>query len=145
MIFDRTIDDVNSAKAIRKRGMPFSEADIQVLERGTLTINTLNRIEAKQEELKNILNGIGYFNAPIINKEWSAEDIFNESEFQRIVDNNVLLRDAFYVYKETPKNAVALYRYDEINALEKILFDLEEMADYVKTRYRRCGIFNCGG
>lgn len=145
MIYDRTIDDVNNAINIRNRGMPFSESDIEALERGMVTINTLNRIEQKQSELKDILNDMGYFNISIENKQWSCKDVFDESNFDRIVENNVLLRKAFFTSSNAPKDAIAIYHYKEFNALEQILYDLQQMAEYVKSKYRLCGTFNCGG
>lgn len=144
MIFDRTNNDITKAKELRMRGIPFSDTEKEILERGTITINTLNRIEKKQSELKEILNSLGYFNASITNKSWSYTDIFNASEFQRLVDNNVVLRKAFFVFSNSPRNAVAKYQYVEINCLEKILYDLEEMAEYVINHSLECDTFYCG-
>lgn len=147
MIFDRTISDVRNAQRIRKdkvqKGIALTEADISALERGTITYNTLNRIESKQEELALILRDMGYYSS-VINNQWTKDDIFGESNLKRIVDNNIKLRRAFYVYSNTPMDAVASYRYSEINALERILYDLERMIEYTKSQYRRCGAYNCG-
>ena len=61
MIFDRTQNDVDTAILLRdtkvKKFETLTESEIATLEKGTLTINTLNRIENKQEEfVKTILN-----------------------------------------------------------------------------------------
>ena len=65
MIFDRTAADVEEAIRIRKEKVQkmqdLTEEEINILERGTLTINTLNRIEEKQEELKNLFEQDFYF------------------------------------------------------------------------------------
>ena len=147
MIFDRTISDVRNAQRIRKdkvqKGEALTEAEKSVLERGTLSYNTLNRIELKQAELASVLTEMGY-PVSIVNKQWATEAIFTESEFIRIIDNNAKLRKSFFVYKNTPMDAVPAYRYSEINALEHILYDLERMIEYVKSKYRRCGMYNCG-
>lgn len=148
MVFDRTLDDVNKAENIRetkvKKFLPLSDEDVGYLEKGSITINTLNRIEQKQEELRGLFNAMGYWNTPIINKIWSYTDIFDETEFQRIVDNDRILRAAFFVYTGTPETPAASYYYENINALEKILFDLDAMINDVKSRYRQCGTFECG-
>ena len=148
MIFDRTQNDVDTAISIRKNKVQkfqeLTESDINYLERGTLTINTLNRIEAKQEELKNLFNDMGYWNTPIINKTWGENDIFNADEFQRILDNTNVLRRAFFVYKATPNTPPISYYWDDINSLEKILYDLDVMINDVKSNYRECGTFYCG-
>ena len=91
MIFDRTQNDVDTAILLRdtkvKNFETLTESEIATLEKGTLTINTLNRIENKQEELKNLFNDMGYWNTPTNNKTWSENDIFNVDDFHRIIDN----------------------------------------------------------
>ena len=148
MIFDRTQEDVDTAVRLRnekvKEFKNLTSEEINTLERGTITINTLNRIENKQEELKNLFNDMGYWNTPITNKIWSENDIFNVDEFQRIIDNTNVLREAFFIYTDTPNTPPISYRWQDINALEKILYDLDVMINDVKSRYKRCGTFRCG-
>ena len=148
MIFDRTQNDVDTAILIRntkvKKFEVLTESEIATLERGTLTINTLNRIENKQEELKNLFNDMGYWNTPTTNKTWGENDIFNVDEFQRILDNTNILRKAFFVYKATPNTPPISFYWDDINSLEKILFDLDVMINDVKSHYRECGTFESG-
>ena len=148
MIFDRTQNDVDTAIILRREKVQkfqaLSESEIATLEKGTLTINTLNRIESKQEELKNLFNDMGYWNTQITNKTWGENDIFNEDEFQRILDNTNVLRNAFFVYKDTPNTPPISYYWQDINSLEKILYDLDVMINDVKSNYRECGTFYCG-
>lgn len=148
MIFDRTLDDVNKAIDIRnskvKTFQTLSDSEKIYLERGTITINTLNRIEQKQEDLHGIFNDMGYFNMPIVHKTWTLNDMFDENELRRIFDNDRALKSAFFYYAETPDVPVPSYYYESINALEKILFDLDVMINDIKSRYRFCNTFNCG-
>ena len=148
MIFDRTQNDVDTAVVLRntkvKKFETLTESDIATLEKGTLTINTINRIENKQEELKNLFNDMGYWNTPTTNKTWSENDIFYIDDFQRIIDNTNVLRQAFFVYKDTPNTPPISYYWDDINSLEKILYDLDVMINDVKSNYRECGTFECG-
>ena len=148
MIFDRTQNDVDTAILLRdtkvKNFETLTESDIATLEKGMLTINTLNRIESKQDELKNLFNEIGYWNTPITNKTWGENDIFNADEFQRIIDNTNVLRQSFFVYKATPNTPPISYHWNDINALEKILNDLDVMINDVKSNYRECGTFESG-
>lgn len=148
MIFDRTQNDVDTSILLRdtkvKKFETLTESEIATLEKGTLTINTLNRIEAKQEELKNLFNDMGYWNTSITNKTWGENDIFNEDEFQRILDNTNVLRQAFFVYKATPNTPPISYHWKDINAFEKILYDLDVMINDVKSHYRECGTFESG-
>lgn len=147
MIFDRTISDVRKAEDIRRNKVQkratLTDADITALERGTLSLDTLNRVELKQAELAQTLTKMGY---PVacVNHAWADTNIFDEAEFLRICDNNANLRRAFFVFKNTPADAVPMYRYDQINALEHILYDLEQMITFTKLHYRRCGNYRCG-
>ena len=148
MITNRTQYDVDTAILIRdtkvKKFEELTESEIATLEKGTMTYNTLNRIETKQEELKNLFNDMGYWNTPITNKVWSENDIFNVDEFRRIIDNTNILRQAFFVYKNTPNTPNVSYHFEDINALEKILYDLDVMINDVKSHYRECGTFESG-
>lgn len=148
MIFDRTQEDIDTAIRLRREKVQtfqeLTDSEIATLEKGTITINTLNRIENKQEELKNLFNDMGYWNTPITNKVWGENDIFNVDEFQRIIDNANVLRNAFFVYKATPNTPPISYHWQDINALEKILYDLDVMINDVKSHYRECGTFECG-
>lgn len=157
MIFDRTQNDVDTAIRLRNEKVKFdpvtmqpinpdelTQSEIATLEKGTITYNTLNRIENKQDELKNLFNDMGYWNTPISNKRWSENGIFNANDFQRIINNTNVLRQAFFVYKDTPNTPPISYHYNDINALEKILYDLDVMINDVKSKYKKCGTFKCG-
>lgn len=148
MIFDRTKQDVQNAVKIRdekiKSFQTLTAEEEAILNRGMLTAQTLNRIEQKQEDLKNLFNEMGYWNTPVENKQWNTNQLFNEVEFNRIVNNANVLRGAFFVFKDTPPTPPVSYYYEDINALEKILFDLDVMINDVKSHYRECGAFECG-
>ena len=149
MIFDRTQNDVDTAIILRdtkvKNFEALTETEIATLEKGTLTINTLNRIEAKQDELKNLFNDMGYWNTPISTRQWAYADIFEGTQFDRILNNLEILIKAFFIYKDTPNVPDNNYRkYQTINDVEKIIYDLDVMINDVKSRYKRCGTFRCG-
>lgn len=148
LIYTRTQDDVEQAKEIRREKIQkFQELtsdEVQVLERGMMTVNTLNRIEATQDELKGLLNHIGYWNTPIITKTWDETQMFDEGDFRRIINNLNILRMAFFTYKNTPPTPSISFRYDDLNAIEKILHDLDVMINDVKSHYKRCGTVRCG-
>lgn len=149
MITDRTAQDVENAKTIRNTKIKEFEAltqeEIDTLERGMITVNTINRIEDKQAELKTLLNEVGYWNTPIVNKTWDGEDWQYLEEWQRMLNNDEVLRQAFYVYAGTPITPDIRLDYINLNAVEKILYDLERMIVELKSQYRKCGTFVCGG
>ena len=148
MITDRTQLDVNKSKSIIeqkvKKFIELTSEEENTLERGTVTINTINRIEHKQSEIMQTLNDMGY-HVSIINKNWSLGDKFKQADLERIVANNIALRSAFYALKDSPVNAIEKYHYSEFNRLEKILLDIFTNIEYTISRYRRCGNFKCGG
>lgn len=148
MVFDRTIKDVHDAIMIRKNkvegGQQLTAQDIETLERGFVTINTLNRIETAQARIKTELNNMGYYNTPITSKTWTANDVFTTQELERIVANNRVLRNAFFVYRTSPTFAAARFRYSDFNAIEKLLDDLDNMIVEFKLYYRECNTFYCG-
>ena len=138
MIFDRTQNDVDTAIRLRSEKVKFdpvtmqpinpeelTESEIATLEKGTITHNTLNRIESKQEELKDLLIALGHSFFSLTTKTWTANDIFNEVDFRRIINNLDKLKEAFTTMITTPKTPEPNYYFQNINDIEKILFDLD--------------------
>lgn len=149
MIYDRTSNDVSRAISIRtnvlQKGISITDEEREALERGLLTVNTINRIEEKQTELKEYLINMGYLNTGnVVNKSWGDTDIFKENDLKRIIANNSILRSAFFVFASTPISAIAKYSYNEINKIERFLHDLEEMTKIIQERYKYCGTVQCG-
>ena len=147
-IYNRTQQDVDNAKRIRlekvQKFLDLTDDDIAVLERGFVTINTLNRIESKQRELKSLLSEAGYY-SDFESKTWTNSDYSTSSDLKRICENTKKLRASFFVYNRTPENPMAKYYFEEFNKIEKILVDISYMIASMVSRYRRCGTFNCGG
>ena len=148
MIFDRTQEHVERAKVLIsekvKQGQTLTDDDIAVLERGTLTINTLNRIEAKSKELHEKLNEATYYSGGIDTKEYTYNDIFIESDFQKMLDNLDVIVKSYYTKSDTPSIPSAQYHFENFNAIEKILYDIEEIYNSMLGKYRECGTFVSG-
>ena len=148
MIFDRTAETVKEALRIReekvKTNQELTAEEIEILNRGFLTTTTLNRIEAKQRELKEMFNLAGYWNLIVTNKEWIYSEIFDAPNFQRILSNLTALKEAFFQYVDTPQTPSVSYNFDVVNNIEKILYDLEQIYIDMQNKYRECGTFECG-
>ena len=148
MIFDRKKSDVDNSKTLIlnkvQKNISLSDEEINTLEKGTLTINTLNRIENKQSELFSLLSSIGYYAPQIVTKTWTYDDLFTSDEFERIVKNTEILRNASLIYKNTPITPIADYYFENLNAIEKILYDIENMTSEIKSLFLECGTFECG-
>nr|DAG28536.1 MAG TPA: hypothetical protein [Caudoviricetes sp.] len=147
MIFDRTQTDVNTAKTLIetkvKKFITLTDAETATLERGTLTINTLNRIENKLAELQTLLNSMGYFTEEFTSTTWTYSDYFHQADFDKMLNSLNKLKNAFFVsVTDVPNDN---YRqYQTINAVEKILYDIERLIGVMKNNYRKCGTFECG-
>lgn len=144
MVYDRTLADVKQAIELQKRGAPFSSSEKNVLARGMLGIDTINRIESKQQELHDKLNDLGYYSDTTNKTNWQYADFFVLTNFQRLCNNNSSLRRAFFVYNDTPPDAIPKYHYEQINRLEKILYDIERMIPNIGDPRLICGTFYCG-
>lgn len=149
MIYDRTQDDIKKAKEIILSKVnsfeELTEDDLLALKRGTITQNTINRIEQKQKELYDLFAQAGYYAPQIETKLWQNEkDFFKDADLERIINNGEVLREAFFVYSATPEKASVKYDFSNINAIEKLLYDLQSMLEYVIANYRECDTFWCG-
>lgn len=144
MIYDRTSADVSRAASLIKRGKPFTEEEIDAIERGAVTLNTLNRIEGKQIELAEALNSMGY-GVNVSNKTWAEGQFFFAKDLKRLVDNTVAIRMAFGALSDTPTNPRAEYHYREFNLLERVLNDVQENIEITEGFYKICGEAECGG
>jgi hypothetical protein len=148
MIFDRRLEDVLLSKEIIEKKvksfLPLTDEEINVLERGTLNLSTINRIENKQVELVEKFAEIGYWVEPITNKTWNKNSLFFYDDFERINKNMDTLRKSFFENKKMPKTPNVSYDFQTINDLEKILYELEEMIAEVRQNYAESGDVECG-
>ncbi len=148
MIFNRTQDDVTAALRIRENKIklftPPSEDELWHLERGFIDYTTLNRIENKQAELRELLitSGSSFFD--IKTKTWTADDIFNEIEFSRIVGNLDILKSVIDVLPDTPETPQPVFHFININDIERILFDMDVLLQNMISAYWFCGELYCG-
>lgn len=149
MVIDRTIEDVISAKKIIeekvKNFLELSAEDLEVLERGTFSVSTINRIEEKQKELYDFFTSSLYLGGDVNTRNWEEnQEIFKQADMERIVKNNETLRDMFFVYSSTPKEANASYTYENLNNIERLLFDLDRMYNFMWDNLKECDTFYCG-
>lgn len=131
MIFDRNQSDVDAAINLRgtkvKKFIELTSAEITQIERGTITHNTLNRIENMQRLLYNLLNGYAY-KIDITNKtNWTTSDKFTIDDFNRILNNTKALYNRFYAFSDTPKPPDNLFSWQGANSVEKILYDINDI------------------
>lgn len=160
LIYDRTESDETASAAIRKSYQTLgnwsglTDAERTQLERGTLTYNTLNRVESAVKLLAAALTSAGYpvEVTPVLkgskaeDREWQEGDIVRRAQWSTYLDNVQRLRDAYYTLAETgqlPKPEDKL-GYVGANTIEKVLADIDLLIDCMKSSYRRCGTFRAG-
>lgn len=146
MIYDRTKEDVENAIKIReekiKHFLPLSEEENEILERGFFTKNTANRIEQKEYDLCALLREMGYYNIglPSENKaKWTSKDIFYQEDLNRIFSRCSKFKENFFSLSFFPQKIEIGGGFENINSLEKTLHDIEETAEGVKRKYKKCG------
>nr|DAG18948.1 MAG TPA: hypothetical protein [Caudoviricetes sp.] len=161
LIYDRTESDETASAAIRKSYQTISnwsgltDAERAQLERGTLTYNTLNRVESAVKLLAAALTSSGYpvEVTPVLkgskaeDREWQEGDIVRRAQWATYLDNVQRLRNAYYTLAETgelPAPGDKL-KYTGANTIEKILADIDLLLDGMKSVYRRAGTFTAGG
>ena len=149
MIYDRTEADVLSAKQIIENKVKFfldlTEQELETLSRGTITTETLNRIEEKQKELHGLFKDALYFGEDMDSKTWEEnKEIFKDADMEIIVKNGEILRKMFFVYSSTPQKANVNYTYQNLNDIERLLFDLYSMYSFMVDNLKECDTFWCG-
>lgn len=148
-VYDRTLFDVENASRIQKekvaKGIELTETDITILSKGAFTRSDINRIQSNILSIGADLENMGYyFQESIKNTVYDENDIFYQEDLQYWCDLVDKFKKAFFVYVDTPIKPLARYSYNEINKLEKILFDLNERSKEIKSLYRECGNYECG-
>lgn len=139
MIFDRTALDVSSAKSIRnlklKNNIALTDADKLQLERGMLTCDTLNRIEAKEAEVAKLLTQNGYDIEITTNTGWARGDDFTESDMTRILDNLRLILQTYTTTTSPDDVPNTMLGYNELNIVEKTLYDIPFIIDDMRSAF----------
>ena len=147
MITDRTGTDAETAALLRLKvqsGQALTSTENQAYERGICSVTMLNRIENAQKTLAEALISAGYM-IHIQNKTWTENDILYRADYNRILQNLDVLKNAFTVYASTPENPGFLYGWKEANEAVKILSDLDSAVSDMKQNYKLCGKAKCGG
>lgn len=142
MITDRTEADVIEAKRLYsekvQKFIPLTDEEMQTLERGFIGLSTINRIEAKQAELRDILKEMGYYIGGE-NKQWERGEFFKRQDLQRLVMNT---KQAFPV--EYNEAIFPFFQYRYINRLEEFCAVVEAKIEEIKALYTVCGTVECG-
>lgn len=109
LIYDRTQDDLN--KLTKKAYIDYSD---------------LNRIETAIKWVSYVLNKYGYKNTVKVKVNWNPEDLRTDREMERIRQNIIAIRQAYYTNSSTPltPNKITYISIYQANAIEQIIHDV---------------------
>lgn len=144
LIFDRTDYDIKTAKEIQEQVLKIfqtpTQAQYEILERGCFTLSTLNRIETITQQLKTNVQTAGYLNnKDISTKSWLKTDVFYDTDLLRILNNVSILKSSYYYYVDTPDVPEPVLYYQNLNNIEKILYDIYSVYNTMIANYKECG------
>ena len=136
-IYDRTQSDIDYALSQIKKGNNSLEL------KGCFNVTDINRIENNCRYIADRLNVLKYTNT-ITTKTWVMYGVPNITEVARLINNVVLLIDAYYQSPDAPLLPSTLLTYEQVNSLEKNLYMIKHLIDEEENEFRFCGTFNCG-
>lgn len=147
MIFDRVLADIHNSIEILKKlksGTSLTTNEKNTLEKGTLTVNTLNRIENKHAELSDILYQWRYLKEPLKTKTWVQTDFFKAGDMNRFVYNTNILRDSFFLSNSAIPYPTTEYTITAFNAIEETLQNVSDLVDNTSRLFQMSGAVTAG-
>ena len=137
LIYDRTASDVEYAKK-----NPSAEEWLK----GCYNYIDLNRVEEWCKHLSSLLNSYGYFNNIDEKTDWNVKDIQTVEEMKRYLNNVKVLIETFATKEDTPQLPVSINKltYQHANDIEKILYDINELIQYMEAMFRYSNTFYSG-
>lgn len=152
-IFDRTIEDVDQVlmliNVIQQDGWSNVDDDIksQFLGelRGTFSKATIERIINNTKYLEARLLEHGY-NPSITHQKdiWEYSDIPTINDLTELVSNLQRLIDCFYDVTGTLPTDMSTLEFDEVNDMERVLYDINQYMDWIGGHSLYCGTVACG-
>lgn len=134
---NRTQNDVDYAISQIKSGNNLSEL------KGCFNVTDINRIENNIRYIADRLNVLKYTNT-IETKSWDMYGLPNITEITRLINNVSKIITAYYRPADAPQLPNTLLTYEQVNALEKMLYMIKHLIDEEENEFRHCGTFNCG-
>lgn len=138
LITDRTTADVDRVKYLAAKALQDMTAEeraewLSPL-KGSYNYTDLNRVEEAVAYVAGRLGEFGYLPEQPMIRYWSGEDIPNENDISRYLNNVATLRSAITVWASTPDAPNSTVNFDiyQANALEKILVDVDQILNHIR-------------
>ena len=141
LITDRTQSDVFRWKELQAKGFAAMSAEERTEwlspMRGSYNYTDMNRVEVAVEYVAERLREMGFFIDLSVKTTWEVNEIPSRNDIIRYYDNVAKLREVIPVYSTTPEAPTIEQKlsYREANALEQILFDIDELLSKMERAY----------
>ena len=129
-VIDRSQADVEFANANRDSSLPL---------KGARNHTDLNRIGGNLRHVRDLLIGLGHSVPEMTSRDnWTMTDIPRESDIDKIRADVAVVRAAEVTLSTTPTvPTLPLTHYQKLNDIERILLDINELAQKItNTSYR---------
>ena len=135
---------------LEKEGAVYEENGVLILDiddvydlKGCLNLLDLNRIEGNIAYLAEKMESFSY--APNIRgKQWTNEDMPNQNDMSRIVENIRSLIAAYYSPDNPPSLPTTMLTYNDINAIEENLYLIKQLLDCMQNSFKIVGTIKSG-
>lgn len=145
-IYDRTETDVTAAKIKIAEWIEAitsgAEATTEDL-KGCINASDLNRIENNTKFLSETLTALGY-SSTVTTKTWARNSFPNVDDVQRIIANVQTVITSYYKYTAAPALPATMLDYEQVNDVERNLFYLKDLLDWMVGAFRKSGTFASG-
>jgi hypothetical protein len=145
LITDRTLEDVQKWLELRHKAYADMEEEERTLWnkslKGTYNISDLNRVGEAVKDLTERLYISGYVVKTSPKIDWVLPDIPTLEQLYTYVNNIKILREALQLQEDTPECPTEMNKlmYNEANAIEQILFNLDFAIKQLIKNYIYCG------
>ena len=152
-IYDRKQSDVDLLKTLKNKINQLYWESLTVLEKenwfigkGAIKYTDLNRIENNSLYLKEQLEQYGYLATVDVKLDWEMTDFLKLEDINRIKQNVINLIDGYYSLPWSPVISLVptTLDFEQVNEIEKMLFDLDYILNNMIDGFRYCGTFVCG-
>lgn len=145
-VYDRAKTDIETAKQKIAEWIEAITSDKEaVIEdlKGCVNASDLNRIESNTKYLSDTLTALGY-PTTITVKTWARNGLPNIDDIVRIIGNVQTVITSFYKYTAAPTLPATLLDFEQVNSVEKNLFYLKILLDFMISVFPKCGTLKSG-
>ena len=140
----------NDGFVLEDEGVAYVEDDVLVVRvgdvyelKGCLNLLDLNRIEGNIEFLAENMEQFAY-SPNIHHKQWNRENMPNQDDMSRIIENIRALVSAFYSPANPPSLPTTMLTYNDINAIEENLYLIKQLLDVMRSSFKQTGTIKSG-